>query len=212
MSTIARLTLDQYERKIAAGEFDSTEPQRIELIHGELREMTPIGPPHLHAVDLLLNRWVMQIQMPKGVWVRVQSPLGFASQKSAPEPDMSWIAERDYSQNRLDADDVFLVIEVAESSLSFDRGEKADLYAAAGIKDYWIVNLVDNRVEVRREPREGRYQSVESFTSGAEVRPLAFPQLGAGCDVVLGIGGGRGLSHGDRRRRLGELVGVVVAM
>jgi Uma2 family endonuclease len=186
MSTIARLTLEQYERMIEAGVFDSDEPKRIELIHGELREMTPIGPPHLLAVDLLLNRWVMQIQMPKGVWVRVQSPLGFASQKSAPEPDMSWIAERDYSRSQLNADDVFLVIEVAESSLNFDRGEKADLYASAGVKDYWIVNLVKKRVEVHREPRDGRYQNVESFSSGAEVRPLAFPELALPVALLFG--------------------------
>jgi Uma2 family endonuclease len=179
MSTIARLSLEQYERMIEAGVFDSTKPEHIELIHGELREMTPIGFPHISAMDALLNRWAVRVLLPppKGVLLRIQTPLGFAMQQSAPEPDMAWIADRDYSQRRPDANDVFLLIEIADSSLECDRGEKAALYAAAGIKDYWIVNLLDKCVEVRREPRDGRYQSVESFASGAEVVPLAFPEL-----------------------------------
>ena len=177
MSAIARLTLEQYERMIEAGVFDSDEPKHIELIHGELREMTPIGGSPLSAMDALLNYWAMRLPRPKGVLVRVQSPLGFPMQRSAPQPDMAWIADRDYSERRIEPADVFLVIEIAESSLEYDRGEKADLYAEAGMRDYWIVNLPDKCVEVRREPRNGRYQSVESFSSGAEVRPLAFPEL-----------------------------------
>ncbi|HVX61182.1 MAG TPA: Uma2 family endonuclease [Pirellulales bacterium] len=177
MSTSVHFTLEQYERMIEAGVFDTTKPEHIELIHGELREMTPIGTAHQHALNVLDNAWTRKISMPKGVWVQAQSPITIPDQRSMPEPDMVWIADRDYSHKRPDAADVFLLIEVAESSLNYDRGEKADLYAAAGIQDYWIVNLVDRCVEVRREPRDGRYQSVESFGPGSEVRPLAFPEL-----------------------------------
>lgn len=67
--------------------------------------------------------------------------------------------------------------QVAESSLGFDRREKAELFAAAGIEDYWIVYLIDKCVEVYREPRDGRYRYVERFAATAEVRPLAFPEL-----------------------------------
>lgn len=175
MSTIARLTLEQYNRIIEAGVFDSTEPQHVEFIHGELREMTPMGSAHLRALNVLVNKWVMGHDLPKGVWVQVQGPVTLRAQRSVPEPDVCLVAEQDESKPRPDADDVFLVIEIAESSLEYDRGEKADLYAAAGIKDYWIVNLIDKGVEVRREPRDGRYQSVETFGPGAEIRPLAFP-------------------------------------
>lgn len=177
MSTIARLSLEQYERMIEAGVFDSTKPEHIELIHGELREMTPMGSPHLHALNVLNNEWAMKLRRPQGVWVQTQAPITLPNQRSMPEPDMVWIAKQHASRPRPDADDVFLLIEISESSLAYDRGEKADLYAAAGIKDYWIVNLLDKCVEVRREPRDGRYQSVESFASGAEVAPLAFPEL-----------------------------------
>ena len=186
MSTIARLTLEQYERMIEAGVFDSDEPKHIELIHGELREMTPIGGAHLSAMDALLNYWAMRLPRPKGVLVRVQSPLGFPIQRSAPQPDMAWIAERDYSQRRTEPADIFLVIEVAESSLEYDRGEKADLYAEAGISDYWVVNLPDKCVEVRREPRDGRYQSVECSAAGAGVAPLAFPELALPVALLFG--------------------------
>jgi Uma2 family endonuclease len=69
-----------------------------------------------------------------------------------------------------------LLIEVAEGSLDFDRGEKAQLYAAARILDYWIVNLVDRTVEVHRDPRDGRYFSIQSFGPGATVAPIAVPE------------------------------------
>ncbi|HXT60928.1 MAG TPA: Uma2 family endonuclease [Pirellulales bacterium] len=186
MSTIARLSLEQYERMIEAGVFDSTKPEHIELIHGELREMTPMGSAHQLALNVLDNDWTRKLSMPEGVWVQTQAPITLSNQRSMPEPDMVWIAKQDLSKPRPDAADVFLLIEISESSLVYDRGEKADLYAAAGIKDYWIVNLPDKCVEVRREPRDGRYQSVESFSRGAEIAPLAFPKLALPVALLFG--------------------------
>ncbi len=185
MSTIARLTLEQYDRMIEAGIFDPTKPEHIELIHGELREMTPMGTAHLHGLNVLVNEWVMRLRMPQGVWAQVQGPVAIRNQQSMPEPDMAWIAKQDAAKPRPDANDVYLIIEVAESSLEYDRGEKADLYAAAGIKDYWIVNQLDKHIEVRRNPHAGRYQSVENFGPGAEVRPLAFPELALPVDLLF---------------------------
>jgi Uma2 family endonuclease len=185
MSTIARLTLEQYDRMIEAGIFDSTKPEHIELIHGELRERTPLGTACLHGLNVLVNEWVMRLHIPEAVWVQTQAPIAFPDQQSMPEPDMAWIAKQDAAKPRPDANDVYLIIEVAESSLEYDRGEKADLYAAAGVKDYWIVNLLDKCVEVRREPRDGRYQNVESFGPGAEVCPLAFPELAFPVDLLF---------------------------
>jgi Uma2 family endonuclease len=72
---------------------------------------------------------------------------------------------------------VFLVIEVADSSLDYDRGEKADLYATAGIKDYWFVNLIDRCVEVFRDPQRGRYRSLQVFQMGAKLHPVAFLKI-----------------------------------
>ena len=117
------------------GLFDGENRRRIELIHGELREMNPIGPTHEEVVDRL-NRWSIKHLPEDRVRVRVQNSIGLPALQSAPEPDIAWVVERDYSRGRPTAADVLLVIEVAESSLKNDIGEKADLYAAAGIADY----------------------------------------------------------------------------
>ena len=87
------------------------------------------------------------------------------------------MTRRDYSRGRPVAEDVLLVVEVAGSSLGFDTGEKADLYAAAGIADYWVVDVAAERIEVRRQPVAGRYQSVSGFAGQDELRPLLMPQV-----------------------------------
>jgi Uma2 family endonuclease len=135
VSTIARLSLAEYDRMIACGLFDGKNRRRIELIHGELREMNLIGPTHEEVVDRL-NRWSIKHLPEDRVRVRVQNSIGLPALQSAPEPDIAWVVERDYSRGRPTAADVLLGIEVAESSLKNDIGEKADLYAAAGIADY----------------------------------------------------------------------------
>ena len=176
MSTIARLSLEEYDRMIESGVFDKTTRRRLEFIKGEIREMTPIGSMHEVVVDRL-NEWSLR-NLPEGkVWVRVQNSIGLPELESAPEPDIAWVARRDYSQSRPTGADVLLIVEVAHSSLSYDRGEKAALYATAGINDYWVVNLRDGRVEVHRDPSDGKYRSVEPLTGDDEVRPLAMPDM-----------------------------------
>lgn len=174
MSTVARLTLEQYERMIASGVFDPRDGNRIELIRGELRKMSPIGPDHDDAVDFL-TEWSVQSK-PKGVRVRIQSTVALPLLHSAPHPDVAWLA-RKLSGRRPQPADVFLIIEVAHSSLKYDRGEKARLYAKSGIRDYWVVNLPDRCVEVYREPLRARYQSLTTYARGEQVRLLAFPDV-----------------------------------
>lgn len=132
MSTIARLTIDQYDRMIAAGIL--REDQRVELIHGEIRELSPIGPDHETAVDKL-NEWSFESLPKRKVRIRVQNSVGVPELDSAPQPDIAWVARRDYRAGRPTADDVLLIIEVADSSVLFDRREKAELYATARVKD-----------------------------------------------------------------------------
>ncbi len=176
MSTIAHLSLAEYDRMIAAGVFDNGRRRRLELIHGEIREMSPIGSEHEEAVDRL-NEWSIRSLPAAKVRVRVQNSIGLPELESAPEPDIGWVARRDYSRARPTAADVLLVIEVSESSLKYDSGEKADLYAAAGIADYWIVNLVDRRIEVRRDPSAEGYRSQAEFAGEDEIRPLAVQEI-----------------------------------
>ncbi|NLY02850.1 MAG: Uma2 family endonuclease [Rhodopirellula sp.] len=176
MSTVARLTLAEYDRMIAAGVFDERDNRRLELIRGELREMTPSGPEDDDLIDLLLNQWSFENAPRDRIRIRVQEPITLPTAESAPEPDIAWVVNRRYRYRRPIVEEVLLLIEVAESSLDYDRGEKAALYAEAGIADYWIVNNPEQCIEVYREPGAGRYGSVQTFSGEQEVRPLAFPE------------------------------------
>jgi Uma2 family endonuclease len=176
VSTIARLSLAEYDRMIACGVFDGKNRRRIELIHGQLRAMNPIGSLHEVVVDRL-NEWSMKGLPPGRAWVRVQNSIGLPELDAALEPDIAWVVRRDYSQGRPAAADVLLVIEVAESSLAYDRGEKAGLYAAAGIAEYWVVNLPEQSIEVHRDPAHGRYHTLRTCAAGEELRPLSVPEI-----------------------------------
>ncbi len=155
---------------IEHGVFDGMYRQRVELIRGEIRQMNPIGVEHANAVDIL-TEWSVQQLAGKPIRVRVQNPLLLPGSDSAPEPDLAWVVKRDYTRHPL-PDDVLLLIEVADSTLGTDRGEKAELYAEAGIREYWIVNLVDRCVEVYRDPMQGHFRDRASVESGTEVQPL----------------------------------------
>lgn len=174
MTTTARFTLDDYDRMIEAGVFDHGQRRNLEFIRGEIREMPPIGPGHEDVVDRL-NEWSHDNLPREKSRVRVQNSVGLPPVESAPEPDVVWVRRRNYSGGRPTADDVLLVIEVAESSLPYDIGEKAALYAAAGIADYWVVNLRDRSIQVFRDPGPDHYRSLQTYTGNDEVRPLTMP-------------------------------------
>ena len=186
VSTIARLTLDQYDRMIQSGIFDGSNRRRIELIHGELREMSPIGPRHEDVVDVLAE-WSFSNLAAESVRIRVQNSIGIPEFDSAPEPDIAWVARKSYSKRRPQPSDVLLVSEVAESSLAYDRAEKAELYATAGAQDYWIVNVPERCIEVFRQPDQGHFNSQSSFSGPDEVSPLAFPQLALKVESLFSI-------------------------
>lgn len=174
MSTIARLTLGEYDRMIEHGVFDRQ--RRLEFIRGEIREMNPIGPEHEDILDLLTS-WSFE-HLPKGrVRVRIQESIGLPGLESAPQPDLVWAVQGDYRRRRPAAGEVLLLVEVADSSLEYDAGEKAALYAEAGIADYWVVNIPDRSIEVRRDPEGNRYRTLQAFAGDEEARPLAFPEL-----------------------------------
>jgi Uma2 family endonuclease len=175
MATLARLSIQDYDQIIATGVFDG---RRIEFIEGRICEMTPIGDEHEHAVDEL-NEWSVLSVARLGVRVRIQETLGLPSLESVPQPDVSWIDKEAIrkSRTRPRAEDVLLVIEVADTSLAYDLGEKANLYAAAGIRDYWVVDCRNRRVVVHREPSESGYGSVEEFSGEEAISPLSHPDV-----------------------------------
>jgi Uma2 family endonuclease len=166
----------QYDEMIRQGRFAPREEHQVELIYGEITPMSPIGPPHNETV-MELNEWSFEVLPLAAARVAVQGPIGIPALDSEPQPDIIWIRRRKYNAMHPFPNDVLLVIEVSDSSLDKDRGLKARLYAEAGIIDYWIVNLPDRCVEVRRDPRGPTYASVEVFRPGQIVRPLAFPEV-----------------------------------
>ena len=118
--------------------------------------------------------------------MRPQSPVAFLELDSEPEPDIVWATRRDYGDSHPAGADVLLLIEVADSSLDYDRTEKVELYAKAGVQDYWIANLIERVIEVRRAARDGAYQEAKSYGAGESVRPLAAPQVELSVDWLFG--------------------------
>jgi Uma2 family endonuclease len=180
MSTIAQISLEEYERAAAAGVFEG---RRLEYIRGEVREMSPKGDRHEDLVDCLAE-WSHDVVRGKPVRVRVQSSIRLSGVLGLPEPDVVWVVRRRYSRRKPEAGDVYLLIEVAETSLSYDLGEKAEIYAEAGIRDYWVVDAAASRIVVHRDPGKGRYRSVLPVPGNQEIRPLAFPEIALRPEVL----------------------------
>jgi Uma2 family endonuclease len=183
MSTVANFTLEQYERMVEAGAFDGRLRQHVEFIRGEIREMNPIGSYHAQVLGDLTD-WSYEVTPRNQIAIRVQTTLRIPLCNSAPEPDLIWVRRRDYSQKHPEPADVLLLVEVADTSLAEDRGEKRELYAEASIADYWIVNLIDQTIEVYRQPAGNTYQYSGVFLPGDAVSPLALPNATfAVCDL-----------------------------
>jgi Uma2 family endonuclease len=180
MNTSTRITIAQYDEMIRQGMFEPSEEHHVELIYGEIVPMSPINPPRSNTVMDVME-WTFEVVTRASVRVSVRGAIAIAAIDSEPQPDIALLRRKDYRRSHPEPDDVLLVIEVADSSLEKDRGLKSRMYAEASIADYWIVNLPDRCVEVRRDPQGGAYRSVETFRPGQDVRPLAFP------DVVLPV-------------------------
>jgi Uma2 family endonuclease len=176
MSVGLRLTFAEYERMVNDGAFDSLGDRRIELIHGELREKMPPGPDHSEVVSRLIH-WSADSVVKKLAKIRIQDPVGIPEQDSAPQPDVLWAKLRDYRDRHPLPPEVLLLVEVADSSLDSDCGEKADLYAVAGIQDYWVVSLPENLIHVYRQPQGGSFAEHFTVAIGDVLHPLAYPQV-----------------------------------
>jgi Uma2 family endonuclease len=175
MSVALRLTLDDYNRMVADNAFAELGKRRIELIYGELRELTPPGPTHAQVVSRLL-RWSTDNVSAAEATVRVQDPIEIPDWDSSPHPDVVWARPKDYGQRHPQSKEILLIIEVADSSLREDLEEMAELYARGGIKEYWVVNIPEFSVEVFRLPKRGRYTQQHTGRFGDKLSPLAFPK------------------------------------
>lgn len=154
------LTVSEYHKMAEAGIL--TEDDRVELIHGEIIEMSPIGSLHsgyVKRINNLFNRLLEGHYI-----VSVQDPI-YIDKFSEPEPDIAVLRYREdfYEKSHPRPEDVFLLIEVADTSLYYDRITKLKLYANAGIPEFWIINLEDAQIEVFKKPVQDGYHFQEKI-------------------------------------------------
>lgn len=173
-----RFTADEYERMVELGIFRDDE--RLELIDGEIVEMAPVGHRHAACIANLNQRLVLGLAERVLVWGQGPARL---SLQSVPEPDLALLRARSYRQGSPRPDDILLVIEVAESSLRYDRTRKLHLYARAGIREYWVVSVAGEWIEVYRSPEGDGYRERRRAGVGERIAPAAF------ADVVVDVGG-----------------------
>jgi Uma2 family endonuclease len=173
-----RWTRTEYDRLIEIGVFRPGEP--VELLGGELIVGEPQSSPHYTAIGLVED--ALRAAFGPGWLVRFQGPVAL-DDESEPEPDVTVVpgTRRDYRDHHPSRP--VLVVEVAQSSLRFDREHKGSLYARAGLADYWVLNLADRLLEVYREPVADpaapfgwRYGVKDVVGPGSSVAPLALPE------------------------------------
>ncbi len=176
--TLRRWTRAEYDRLVELGVLHG---ESMELVGGQLVVAEPQGSYHASAVGAAGD--ALRVVLPQGWLVRIQMPVAL-DHESEPEPDLAvvpgaWANYRAGHPSR-----PALVVEVAESSLAFDREDKGSLYARGGVRDYWIVNLVDRALEVYRDPGPDpaapygwRYREAERLGPAAAVSLLALPTV-----------------------------------
>ena len=178
-----RFTVDDFARLGEAGVF--TEDDRVELIDGEIRDMTPIGQPHAWIVNRLT--WRLVTRLAGRAWVSVQNPLRL-DRHTEPLPDLAVArgGEDDYADRHLEAGDVLLVIEVADSSLRYDRAEKLPRYGKSGIPEAWLVDVAARAATVCTGPDPDGYADRQVFRPGEEIASTAVAGLRVTVDEVVG--------------------------
>jgi len=174
VQTIHRFTVKEYYRMAETGVLRPD--ARVELLDGRILDMSPIGPFH-GGVAKFLNRLFSAAA--RGRWVTaVQDPVRL-DDNTEPQPDLALLkpAPDFYRRRHPKPEDVFLLIEVSDTTLDLDREEKLPAYGRAGIPEVWIVNLNDETIEVHREPHFTGYGSKTVLQAGGQASPAAFPDV-----------------------------------
>jgi Uma2 family endonuclease len=177
------ITADRYELMVEAGAFKD---DRVELMLGEIYDMSPIGSAHQACVDRLTELLGVTAVFKHAI-LRVQGSIR-AGDLSQPQPDLALLRRRDdfYAAAHPEADDVLLVIEVADTSLRYDRDVKLPLYAACGVPEAWIVDLRAGAIEVATQPSGKGYGRVARAVPGDVLTPAAVTSVSVPVGRVLG--------------------------
>ena len=174
VQTQHRFSVEDYYRMAEAGVLKPD--VRVELLDGKIIDMPPIGPLHGGSVNRLIRLFST---LAEGRWlVSAQNPVRL-HRHSEPQPDLMLLkpASDDYMSRHPRPDDVILLIEVADTSLAYDREEKLPAYGHAGVAEVWIVNLADQVIEVYREPHFAGYSKTKVLRAGEKASPLAFADV-----------------------------------
>jgi Uma2 family endonuclease len=181
MLSTAKWTIEDYHRIVASGVLAG---RRVELIYGDIVEMVPEGEPHAYTSDeageyltyLLGNR----------AKVRQGKPITILQSDSEPEPDIAVVRRlgQEYREHHPYPENVFWLIEYADSSLTKDLNIKPQVYAAAGILEYWVVDLRKRELMIWRSPTPEGYQAQQRLKQGT-INPLAFPDLDIDVERIL---------------------------
>ena len=172
--TRTRISTDRYQKMVATGVL--TKYDRVELIEGEMFDMAPMGTRHSGITSKLNELFVLAVS--RAATIVGGGPVNLG-EFSEPQPDLMLLKRRaDFYIGKIaEAADVLLLIEVSDSSLSFDQSVKLNLYARYGISEYWVVDVEGKRVVTYREPAAKGYSRKDEFTSPDTVTPQAFPEL-----------------------------------
>ncbi|MEM1320040.1 MAG: Uma2 family endonuclease [Bacteroidota bacterium] len=167
------ITVKEYQLMAASGIL--TEQDRVELVNGEIFHMSPIGSRHAACVNRMANHLIQQLLA--NVIVSVQNPV-VINEHSCPEPDIALLRPADhyYADQHPGPDDILLLIEVAETSIVYDREVKLSLYASAGVAECWLVDLENNWIESYRLPSGGAYKIRELLRPGEQIQ-TAFSKI-----------------------------------
>ena len=172
--TPRRFTVDEYYAMGAAGILRPDE--RTELIEGKIITMPPIGPGHAEGVWAAARQ--LERRLDDVAYVRTQAPIHLPD-GSEPKPDVlvARLLPGGYRTRHPEPDDIHLVIEVSDTTLSYDRHIKLPLYARAGLRESWIINLPDECIELYRDPREDGYRQTMIARPGGMLSLFAFPDI-----------------------------------
>ena len=152
--------------------------ERVQLVAGEIVVMSPMGSRHAAAIILAIEEFSTSGRLAGRASVQAQGPLALPD-FSEPEPDFMLLVRREngYALAHPRPADVLLLVEVADSTLAYDRNVKLPLYAAAGIPESWLMNLQDDVIEAHANPSPDGYRTVQRYRAGDVIAPAAFPEL-----------------------------------
>ncbi|MCJ8279341.1 MAG: Uma2 family endonuclease [Rivularia sp. ALOHA_DT_140] len=178
--TLAKWTTEEYHLMIEAGIFDN---RRVELLRGEIVEMSPEGEPHAYF-STEAGTYLIKLLDDKAN-IRQAKPITLPN-NSEPEPDIAIVKPlgREYLEHHPYPEDIFWLIEYSNSSLEKDLETKTKIYAEVGIIEYWVVNLKKRELIVFRQPSDGGYASKFTITEGT-VYPLVFPDIAVSVDMIV---------------------------